>query len=159
MLKVNGINYILVERTKEENKTFIDLLTTAEDKLSLALCDIAYSSFPPVNNSIICELKSIIGNISRIEYNVGKEGGLYRPEKVCEESLYYYELHYFRSRKDNGSIFVKSVLNIEDYADEDKFLLALISKHELNSELVDSIVRIDHVDEETYIHCYSEGKK
>lgn len=62
----------------------------------------------------------------------------------------YYELYYFYGRKDTGSIYVKTELNIDNYVDEDSFLLALVNNNELDFLEVNSIVKINEIDADTY---------
>ena len=147
---VNGKEYAFDKRTTEENAKFIDLLTTAEDKLSQALSCITYTSFPTVNKGTIAELQNIIGNISRIEYNISADHtSLLKPVEVVDETKYY-ELYYFHGRKDTGSIYVKTELNKEDYVDEDDFLLALVNRKELDASEVNSITEVNEIDKRTY---------
>ena len=155
-MMANGKEYTFDKRTTEENTKFIDLLTTAEDKLSQALDCITYSLFPTVNEGTIAELKSIIGNISSIEYNISADHtSLLKPVEVVDETKYY-ELYYFHGRKDTGSIYVKTELDKEDYMDEDAFLLALVNRKELDASEVNSITEVNEIDKKTY--CEMTGK-
>ena len=62
----------------------------------------------------------------------------------------YYELCYFHGRKDTGSIYVKTELNIDNYIDEDSFLSALVNNNELDFLKVNSIVEINQIDADIY---------
>lgn len=62
----------------------------------------------------------------------------------------YYELMYFRGRKDSGSIYVKTEINLNDFIDEDDFLNKLIEVGLLNETDAEFIVEVDEIDKETY---------
>lgn len=62
----------------------------------------------------------------------------------------YYELYYFHGRKDTGSIYVRTELNIDNYVDEDSFLLALVNNNELDFLEMNSIAEINEIDVDTY---------
>lgn len=62
----------------------------------------------------------------------------------------YYELMYFRGRKDSGSIYVKTNINLDDFIDEDDFLNKLIEAGLLNETDAEFIVEVDEIDKETY---------
>lgn len=152
-MKITMVNekvYVFEKRTPEENTRFIELLVAAEDNLSQALSCISYSSFPKVNKEVITKLQNIIGNISRIEYNISIDPtSLLKPVKVVNE-VKYYELYYFHGRKDTGSIYVKTELNKEDYDDEDAFLLELVNRKELDASEVNNITIVNEIDKKTY---------
>lgn len=79
---VNGKEYDFEIRTEEENKRFLELLESAEEKLNQALSEITYSSFENLNKSTIQDIKNIIGNISRIEYGISSRyEPLHKPVK------------------------------------------------------------------------------
>ena len=137
--------YICKDKTKYENQLFINSLEAAEYKLSKALDIITYNSLPSVNKGTIGSLKDIIGNISRLKYNV--ENGhtkLLQPVEV--KNVFIYELSYFRGRKDNGIFHVKSELDIDDFVDEDTFLNSLTA--ELLPVEINSIVNVKKISEE-----------
>ena len=121
-----------------------------EDKLSQALNRITYTSFPTVNKGTIAKLQNIIGNISRIEYNISTDHTiLLKPVEIVDETKYY-ELYYFHGRKDTASIYVKTELNMEDYVDEDDFLLALVNRKELDASEINSITEVNEIDKRIY---------
>jgi len=79
---VNGKEYGFEIRTEEDNKRFLELLESAEDKLNQALLEITYSSFGSVNGATKNAIKNIIGSISRVEYSISnKYDNLYKPVK------------------------------------------------------------------------------
>lgn len=61
----------------------------------------------------------------------------------------YYELMYFRGRKDSGSIYVKTELDL-DTINEDEFLNQLVEKGLLDKSDAEFIVDIDEIDKEIY---------
>ena len=128
----------------------------ADDKLSQALSCITYTSFPTINKGTIAELQNIIGNISRIEYNISTDHtSLLKPIEIVDETKYY-ELYYFHGRKDTDSIYVKTELVMEDYVNEDAFLLALVNRKELDSTEVNNITEVNEIDKRSY--CNMTGK-
>lgn len=61
----------------------------------------------------------------------------------------YYDLSYFRGRKDTGSIYVKVNLDIENF-DEDSFLNELVNQDLLTYEEANDIYNIEEISEKTY---------
>lgn len=77
---VNGKEYGFEIRTEEDNKRFLELLESAEDKLNQALSEITYSNFGSVNEATKNAIKNIIGSISGVEYSISnKYDNLYKP--------------------------------------------------------------------------------
>lgn len=66
------------------------------------------------------------------------------------DESYYYELRYFRSRKDNGSLYIKTDVNYKDCNDEDNFLETLLNKNQLSETDCDAIMQIKPISKETY---------
>lgn len=70
-------------------------------------------------------------------------------EDKCK--IHYYELSYFHDRKNNGSYYLKTELDLNAYMDEDAFLQELVDRDELYYMETDYIAKINEIDEETYI--------
>lgn len=151
MSMVNEKDYSFVKRTEEENKEVLELLSTASDKLVQAIHCIQYSSLPSVNKGTIGSLHDLAIEISTLEDNI-RDGHtvLLKPLKKEEKKYQYYELYYFRGRKDTGSIYVKTELVISDFIEEDDFLMALVNRGELDESEVDSITGVNAIDADTY---------
>lgn len=66
--------------------------------------------------------------------------------------MFYYELRYFRGRKDTGSIYIKTERDLDSmkYIDEDDFLNALIEDETIDEETANEITDIYEIDEEEY---------
>ena len=65
---------------------------------------------------------------------------------------FYYELHYFRGRKDTGSIYIKTERSYDSmkYMDEDDFLNALVEDGTIDKETANEITDIYNITEEEY---------
>lgn len=70
--------------------------------------------------------------------------------KKGEPIMNYYELCYFHGRKDTGSIYVKTEINLVDFIDEDEFLAELVKRNELDLMEVDTITNIYELTEQEY---------
>ena len=149
MTTTNEKYYNFVKREKEENVEFIDLITTAIDKLGQARSNISYSSFPTVNKGMIGDLEVIIDALSRIEYNV--TNGHIQLLKIAkkEKPNYYYKLDYFFNRKNSGSWYIVSKLNLKDYNDHDSFLIDLAKEGTISEEIM-AVTSISKISKEQY---------
>lgn len=67
-----------------------------------------------------------------------------------EEKIFYYELCYFHSRKDSGSLYVKSDKNLKDFLGEDEFLNYLMKIKEITYHEAQSIIEIIEITEMEY---------
>ena len=65
---------------------------------------------------------------------------------------FYYELHYFRGRKDTGSIYIKTERSYDSikYIDEDDFLNALVEDGTIDKKTANEITDIYDITEEEY---------
>ncbi len=63
---------------------------------------------------------------------------------------YYYELCYFYSRSDSGSIYVETEINVNDCYDEDDFLNKLVECDKLEHEVANHIININEIEQEEY---------
>ena len=98
-----------------------------------------------------CDIEDV-GNMYKVRFADGYERDAFEDE-LSENK--YYELMYFYGRKDSGSIFIKTTLDMDLYY-EDEFLQKLVERNELEAEYIDAITDIDEIDEETY--HYMTGK-
>lgn len=66
--------------------------------------------------------------------------------------MFYYELRYFRGRKDTGSIYIKTERDLDSmkYIDEDDFLNALVEDGTIDKETANEITDIYYITEEEY---------
>lgn len=66
--------------------------------------------------------------------------------------MFYYELRYFRGRKDTGSIYIKTERDLDSikYMDEDDFLNALVEDGTINEETTNEITDVYSITEEEY---------
>lgn len=66
--------------------------------------------------------------------------------------MHYYELYYFRGRKDTGSIYIKTEINLHSikFIDEDDFLNCLAFNGIIEEEAINEIVSINEITEEEY---------
>lgn len=64
--------------------------------------------------------------------------------------IYFYDLSYFRTRKDTGSIYVKTNKNVKDYISEDVFLNELVAEGKLHESDANTISDIYQLSEEEY---------
>ena len=66
--------------------------------------------------------------------------------------MFYYELRYFRGRKDTGSIYIKTERDLDSikYMDEDDFLNALVEDGTINEETANEITDVYSITEEEY---------
>ena len=92
-----------------------------------------------------CDIEDV-GNMYKVRFADGYETDAFEDE-LSENK--YYELMYFYGRKDSGSIFIKTTLDMDLYY-EDEFLQKLVERNELEAEYIDVITDIDKIDEETY---------
>lgn len=92
-----------------------------------------------------CDIEDV-GNMYKVRFADGYERDAFEDE-LSENK--YYELMYFYGRKDSGSIFIKTTLDMDLYY-EDEFLQKLVERNELEAEYIDVITDIDEIDEETY---------
>ena len=63
---------------------------------------------------------------------------------------YFYELCYFHSRKDSGSLYVKSDKGLKDFLGEDEFLDYLMKNKKITYSDAQSIVEIIEITEMEY---------
>lgn len=72
--------------------------------------------------------------------------------------MFYYELRYFRGRKDTGSIYIKTERNLDsmEYIDEDDFLNALVEDGTIDEETENEITDIYEIDEVEYKNMVKE---
>ncbi|MCI6676082.1 MAG: hypothetical protein MSG78_04120 [Clostridiales bacterium] len=92
-----------------------------------------------------CDIEDV-GNMYKVRFSDGYERDAFEDE-LSENK--YYELMYFYGRKDSGSIFIKTTLDMDLYY-EDEFLQKLVERNELALEYIDAITDVDEIDEETY---------
>lgn len=66
--------------------------------------------------------------------------------------MFYYELRYFRGRKDTGSIYIKTERDSDSmkYMDEDDFLNALVEDGTIDEETANEITDVYSITEEEY---------
>lgn len=66
--------------------------------------------------------------------------------------MFYYELRYFRGRKDTGSIYIKTEKDSDSmkYMDEDDFLNALVEDGTIDKETANEITDVYSIEEEEY---------
>lgn len=66
--------------------------------------------------------------------------------------MFYYELRYFRGRKDTGSIYIKTERDLDfiKYMDEDDFLNTLVEDGTINEETANEITDVYSITEEEY---------
>lgn len=70
---------------------------------------------------------------------------------LCESNRFkYYELCYFYGRKNTGSIYIKTKLDIDVYGNDDEFLAALIEDGKIATSDYDSITNIYKITEQEY---------
>ena len=69
----------------------------------------------------------------------------------CGQNMKYYELCYFRSRKDSGSMYIKTDLDIDMCDDDDEFLQLLVDRREMDAAEADYITEIIGITEEEYV--------
>ena len=80
-----------------------------------------------------------------VEYNLLNES-----KNTDMTNKYFYELCYFHSRKDSGSLYAKSNKNLKDFLGEDEFLDYLMKNKEITYSDAQSIVEIIEITEEEY---------
>lgn len=66
--------------------------------------------------------------------------------------MHYYELNYFRGRRDTGFIYIKTEIDINSIAfiDEDDFLECLAFNGLIEEEAIKEIVSVNEITEEEY---------
>lgn len=92
-----------------------------------------------------CDIADV-GNMYKVRFTDGHEKDAFEDEL---DEIKYYELCYFYGRKDSGSIYIKTTLDMDLYY-EDEFLQKLVERNELAADDVDAITDIEEIDEETY---------
>lgn len=92
-----------------------------------------------------CDIADV-GNMYKVKFYDGKEYDAFEDEL---EEIKYYELCYFYGRKDSGSIYIKTTLDLDLYY-EDEFLQMLVDENKLEISDVDSIIKIEEIEEKTY---------
>ncbi len=135
---------------------FINLLSESNNLLVYAASEHRYNNFKDLNADVIEEINQISETINNLSKNV-KNGliKLYSPVYVpCKNK--YYELHYFRGRKNCGSIYVGTELKLSD--EEDIFLQKLINIGLITKEAY-SICSIDEISSGEYKKVPLEHKR
>lgn len=64
--------------------------------------------------------------------------------------MFYYELCYFRGRKNTGSIYVKTDKDLDSFIDEDGFINHLIEHGIIDEQTANEIVEIYETTEQEY---------
>lgn len=146
-MNVNGKSYAYDIRTEEDNKKFLDLLETAEDKLQQARSCIAYSLFPDLNRSTINKIENIIGDISQVEYNVScGHTNLFKPVKKDDEvCTKYYEVRVANAHS-HGRFCTKLDKSTDGMAEQQIIELLCNKTHLAQPHEVTSIKEISEVD-------------
>lgn len=155
---IGDTTYVFEKRNSEQNQKFIGFLEKAEDAICQAINNVRYNTFPEMNKELFSNLENISEDISKIIYKIAKgDCVILNPVIKKPSELKYYELQYFRGRKDTGSIYVKSEVDVKDY-DEDAFLLELVNRGELDISEVNDIVKVLKTNEITY-KCMANHNK
>ena len=151
---IKGNMYVLEKRDANENAKFLDLLATVNSNLSEAINMIKYTSFPMINKGTIDNLEDIAESLSTIECNISNNHTcLFKPVKTDKPLPYrYYELWRFYGRKSNEKLYIRTLLNRNDYRDDDVFLAALVEEGHLDEYVADMIATIVSIDEQTYLN-------
>lgn len=148
IINYKGKDYKITKRTDNENAEFFEVIDSAIGKVTEAKSLINYASVFSVNTEAVEMAYKIISSLNEL-YDFAEEKGLYKPVDASPK-FYYYEVFYFYNRKDTGSIYIKTLINIDDFVDEDDFLNALVDNNDLNFADVSAITQVEKINKKTY---------
>lgn len=144
--------HTVIERTIEENKFIEKSLGLLESRLHQMMEDISYPDFPLVNSEFTNILDDMLGMIMDL-----RDKTLVKPVPVNNDGFYFYDLSYFKGRKDTGSIYIKTKLCRDEFLNEDCFLESLVEEGVLTSQDASSIVELVEIDEYFYSDMTGEN--
>lgn len=146
---IEGVEFILEPKSMVENIKFVNHLLRSQRSLSDAIDIISYGAFPEINKNTIDTIKNIIGQISKLEYNIQNTSEIIIYQ-LTRKMDYYYKLYYFKNRDEWEYIQIKSCLRNTDYDNDDLFLQALVKEGLLDSEAAKYICNITFLGNEIY---------
>lgn len=135
----------LVPITAKESEEFLQYLKMANENMIKAAEVISNKDFPYVNIHVIAKLRKSVAELQQLGCLAANgKLELIKVEVVeMPESLYCYQLAFFKGRNNMGVIGVETNINRENYVDDDAFLAALVNAGVLTAEDANTVTGIE----------------
>jgi di/tripeptidase len=141
----------IVKRDKYENAEFLNALQESVEDMERAISCITYPNpnTKSLNKDIIDKLKSYKSDIEDMYDEILIEDEfIYKP---YIEHNYYYELEFFYTRHNKGTIKISTNINYDgDTADKDCFIQELVEAGCITSNFSNHIVNINKISKAEY---------